>query len=118
MAFEISSISHFGVEVAPHTPIEEAPVSKELSISSAFADFSTVYQMGIRVDFLAFAEQHFSIGTFLATYEEYQIVRSGKFPYVRNTIGYLPADGIVIFECDIRRDMFFDVFYDFLEFIQ
>ena len=37
MALEISSISHLGVEVAPHTPIEEAPVSRELSISSALA---------------------------------------------------------------------------------
>ena len=37
MALEISSISHLGVEVAPHTPIEEAPVSRELSISSALS---------------------------------------------------------------------------------
>lgn len=37
MAFEISSISHLGVEVAPHTPIEEAPVRRELSISSALS---------------------------------------------------------------------------------
>ena len=37
MVLEISSISHLGVEVAPHTPIEEAPVSRELSISSALS---------------------------------------------------------------------------------
>ena len=65
--------------------------------------------MGIWVDFFAFAEQHFSVRTFLATHKEYQVVRSGKFPYVWNAIGYLSADGIIIFECDIRRDMFFDI---------
>ena len=80
--------------------------------------FSAVYQVGIWVDFFAFAEQHFSVRTFLATHKEYQVVRSGKFPYVWNAIGYLSADGIIIFECDIRRDMFFDIFYDFLEFVQ
>ena len=80
--------------------------------------FSAVYQVGIWVDFFAFAEQHFSVGTFLATHKEYQVVRSCKFPYVWNAIGYLSADGIIIFECDIRRDMFFDIFYDFLEFVQ
>ena len=59
MAFEISSISHLGVEVAPHTPIEEAPVRRELFISSAL---SIKWELGLT--FLAFAEQHFPIGTF------------------------------------------------------
>ena len=37
MASEISSISHLGVDVAPHTPIELTPGSKESSISSALS---------------------------------------------------------------------------------
>ena len=37
MASEISSISHLGVDVAPHTPIELTPGGKESSISSALS---------------------------------------------------------------------------------
>ena len=61
MALEISSISHLGVEVAPHTPIEEAPVSRELSISSALSikwefgltflhSLNNIFPLGLRHD--------------------------------------------------------------------
>ena len=74
--------------------------------------------MRVGIYLLAFVEQDFSIGTFLAADEEYQIVRSCEFPDVGNAVGYLPAYGVVIFESDIGGYMFFYVFHDFLKFIQ
>ena len=66
MAFEISSISHLGVEVAPQTPIEFAFASKELSISSALS-----IKCELAFDFFALAEQHLAVGTFFTADKEY-----------------------------------------------
>ena len=72
---------------------------------------------GLRIYFLALVEKNLSVGTLSSAYEEYQIVAGGKVADVRHPVGYLTADGIVIFKCSIRRNVLLDVFYNLAEFI-
>jgi hypothetical protein len=52
----------------------------------------------IRIDFLAFLKKYFPIGTLSATYKKYEVVAGRKCPDVGHAVGYLPANGIRIFE--------------------
>ena len=80
--------------------------------------FRAVYQVRVGVHLLAFAEQHLAVGALLAADEEYQIVRGGKLTDIRNAVGYLTADGVVVFEGCVGRDVLFDILYDALEFVE
>ena len=77
-----------------------------------------VYQVRVGVHLLAFAEQHLAVGAFLAADEEYQVVRGGKLADVGDAVGYLPADGVVVFEGGLGRDVLLDVLHDAAEFVQ
>lgn len=74
--------------------------------------------MRIGVHLQTFAEKHLAVGAFLAADEEYQVVRGGKLADVGDAVGHLSADGVVIFERDIGRDVLLDILYDALEFVE
>ena len=77
--------------------------------------FGTIYDMCIRVYAEAFAEEDFSIRAFLATYEEDYVVRGGKLADVGDAVGHLSADGVVILEGYVGRDVLLDVCHDALK---
>ena len=77
--------------------------------------FGTIYDMCIRVYAEAFAEEDFSIRTFLATYEEDYVVRGGKLADVGDAVGHLSADGVVILKGYVGRDVLLDVCHDALK---
>ena len=77
--------------------------------------FGTINDVCIRVDAEAFAEEDFPIRAFLATYEEYYVVRGGKLADVGDAVGHLSADGVVILKGYVGRDVLLDVCYDALK---
>ena len=47
--------------------------------------------------------------------KEYQVVRSGEITDVGHSVGHLSADGVVILEGYVGRDVLLDVCYDALK---
>ena len=72
----------------------------------------------VRVHLLAFVVQDFTVRALASAYEEHQVVASRKLADVRHAVGYLSADGVVILEGGIRRDVCLDVFHDLAELVE
>ena len=77
-----------------------------------------VYQVGVGVDLQALREEHLAVGAFLAADKEDEVVPGGEAADVGYAVGHLPADGVVVLEGGLGRDVRLDVVHNMAELVQ
>ena len=74
--------------------------------------------MGVGVHIFAFLVKDSAVGAFFAADEDEEFVVPCEGPQARHAVGYLSANGIVVFERRRRRDMRLDIIDDLPVFLQ
>ena len=69
-------------------------------------------EIGALVHRAALLEEDFAVAAFGAAHKEDNIVALGKFLDFGDAVGYLAADGIVVLEADVGRDVRLDILYN------
>ena len=77
-----------------------------------------VDEVGVGVHLQTFVEENLAVRALASAHEEDKVVVRGKAADVRHPVGYLSADGVVILEGGIGRNVCLDVLHDLAELVQ